>query len=106
MEQTTEIDSAAIMLAHEIAQAHANILALNRLVTPETPQAVQLDCMKVTARLIQAQASAVLSLKRLTSEGHHTLTVVHQGGTPTPQKSKTNVPARKRGGDGATVHRP
>ncbi len=105
MEQTMEIDRAAIMLAHEIAQTHANILVLNKLMTRETPHTVQLDYMKVTARLIQAQASAVLSLKRLTCEGHHTLTVVHQGGTPTPKKSKTNVPARKRGGDGATVHR-
>ena len=53
---------------------------------------LQLNCMKAAARMMQAQASAALSLWRLKEGNHHTFTFEHRGLPPTPQKSKTNVP--------------
>lgn len=105
--ESSEIDQAAALLAEEITQTHAAFLGVHKFASEGGDPAVQLNCMKVAARLMQAQASAALSLKRLKSEGHHTFTYLHQGVPPTPGKSKTNVPpsAPVGGGDAETVHR-
>jgi hypothetical protein len=102
-EDVPEIEQVAAQLFEEITQTHAAFLGVHKFASAGGDPMVQLNCMKVAARLIQAQASAALSFKRLRSEGQHTFTYVHQGGPPTPQKSKTNVPARGDA-DAQTVH--
>lgn len=99
--ETPEIDQAAALLAEEIVQTHAAFLGVHQFASQGGDPMVQLNCMKVAARLMQAQASAALSLKRLRSEGQHTFTYLHQGVPPTPKKSKTNVPETA---DAETVH--
>lgn len=100
-EESPEIDQAAALLAEEIVQTHAAILGVHQFASQGGDPMVQLNCMKVAARLMQAQASAALSLKRLKSEGQHTFTYLHQGTPPPPKKSKTNAPANEQSDDDA-----
>jgi hypothetical protein len=102
----TEIDRAVWQLAEEMAQTHDAISAVHRFAEKATDPMVQLHCMKAAAHMMKAQASAALSLKRLTREDNHTFTFVHQGRPPTPKKSKTNVPAggRSEAQDAQAVH--
>ncbi len=85
-----EIEEAVELLSEEMAQTHAAIMGVHKFAAEGSDPMVQLQCMKAAARMMQAQASAALSLKRLKSEGHHTFTFIHQGVPPSSKKSKTN----------------
>ena len=88
-----DVDRMAAHLVEEIEQCHTQILDLHWC-SAHNGLATRFDCAKLIARLMQSQASAMVALKRLRSEGtQHTCTVVHQGVPPTPEKLKTNVPA-------------
>jgi hypothetical protein len=94
MEQVLpDVDRVAAHLVEEIEQCHTQILDLHWCST-HNGYSTRLECAKLIARLMQSQASAMVALKRLRSDGtQHTCTVVHQGVPPTPKISKTNVPA-------------
>ena len=93
--ESADINLAAAQLAQEIGETLTAIMAVHKFAAESQDPDVQLDCMKAAARMMQAQASVALSLKRLRSDGNnHTFTFIHQGRPPTPKKSKTNGPAR------------
>lgn len=89
-----ELEKAAQRLAAELAECHDCTMSVFRYAEEAKGYSVQLDAMKTATRMMQAQAAAALALQRLTSDNaHHTYTYVHEGRPPTPEKSKTNVPA-------------
>ena len=95
MKEREEIDHAAEQLSQELGYGHDAIMAVHRFAEGHADPQVQLDCMKAAARMMQAQAAVALSLKRLRSdEATFAFRYIHEGGPPTPKKSKTNGPAR------------
>lgn len=93
----TQIEAIAAKLAQEIAYTHDAIMAVHKFVEQGGDPKVQIDCMKIAARMMQAQAAAALSLQRLTSPS--TVTIIHEkragkrpagADIPAPEKSKTN----------------
>ena len=89
-EENEEIDRAAEQLSLELALSHDAIMAVHRFAETHADSAVQLDCMRAAARMMQAQAAVALSLKRLRSaETSYAFHYIHEGVPPTPEKSKT-----------------
>lgn len=95
MEKEThpQLEAVAAQLAKEITYTHDAIMAVHKFAEDNRDPMVQMNCMKLAASMMQAQAAAALSLQRLSGSGP-TFTFIHEkryaGDTPTPQKSKTN----------------
>jgi hypothetical protein len=90
-----EIERAAARLNAELAECHDCTMSVFRFAGEIKDHVVQMEAMKTATRMMQAQAAAALALQRLRSDNaHHTYTYVHEGRPPTPEKSKTNVPAK------------
>lgn len=90
-----EMELAAARLDEELAQCHDCTMSAFRFAAATTSYDIRLEVFKTATRMMQAQAAAALALQRLRSDNaHHTYTYVHEGRAPTPQKSKTNVPAK------------
>jgi hypothetical protein len=93
--ESADVELAAAQLAQEIGETHAAIMAVHKFAAADKNPDVQLNCMKIAARMMQAQASAALSLKRLRGEeARYAFRYIHEGVPPTPKKTKTNAPAR------------
>ena len=91
--ESADIELAAAQLAQEIGETHAAIMAVHKFAAADKDPDVQLNCMKIAARMMQAQASAALSLKRLRGEeARYAFRYIHEGVPPTPKRSKTNAP--------------
>jgi hypothetical protein len=89
-----EIERAAARLNAELAECHDCTMSVFRFAEEVKDHVVQLEAMKTATRMMQVQAAASLALQRLRSDNaHHTYTYVHEGRAPTPERSKTNVPA-------------
>jgi hypothetical protein len=93
--ESADVELAAAQLAQEISQTHAAIMAMHKFAADHADPDVQLSCMKAAARMMQVQANAAMSLKRLRGEeARYAFRYIHEGVPPTPKKSKTNSPAR------------
>ena len=82
---------AAAQLAAQMGECHAAVMGVFKFAAGAPDMDLQINAMKIATRMMQVNAAAAASLKRLKSQGtHHTVTVAREGeGTPS-QKSKTN----------------
>ena len=90
--ENEEIDSAAAQLAEEISRMHTAIMTVHRYAEADDYSIDwRVKCTVAAARLMQVQANAALSLRRLKSnEAAYAFRYIREGVPPTPRKSKTN----------------
>ena len=87
-----ELDEASAFLREQIAECQLAIRSCFDYAKSDDHASYEhWDAMRTATRLMQASAAAACALRRLNgTESRHTIAVRHEGGDPTPKKSKTN----------------